>query len=241
MNTRNGGLAVLIAALACAAPATASPTKVKVRVEGNTKTIFEGTVTSDGHQLTKDATGPHACDGTNGGVNAAPGATMTAALDDATKLAGLDWGATWDDGFQDFFVNSIGPDAATASKFWGYALDGVPTSVGGCQQQVKAGDEVLFYYGGTFKYILHANGPSKVRAGKAFHVKVVAYETTYDAAFNATTVKKPIAGARVGGKRTNAHGIATLRYRRSGTKRLKARRASSVRSNQVKVKVLKPR
>jgi hypothetical protein len=239
MNTRNGTLAVLIAALACAAPATASPTKVNVRVEGAKKTIFEGAVTTDGHALTKDASGPHPCDGTNGGANPTPGATLTAALDDATKLSGLDWTGSWDDSFKDFLVNSIGPDAASSTNFWGYALNGIPTSVGGCQQQVKAGDEVLFYYGGTFKYILHASGPSKVRAGKLFHVKVIAYETSYDAAGTATTVKKPIGGAKVGSKKTNSKGIATLRFRTAGTKRLKARRASSVRSNQVTVKVLK--
>lgn len=247
MNTRTGTLAVLATTAAFgglavpAATAVAAPTKVTVRVEGATKTIFEGAVTSDGHAITKDATGEHACDGTNGGVNPTPGATMTAALDDATRLAGLEWGATWDDGFQDFFVGSIGPDTADSSNFWGYALNGVPTSVGGCQQQVESGDEVLFYYGGTFDNILRASGPRKVRAGRRFDVKVRAYVTSYDSAGNASTEVKPIAGARIGGKKTNSKGIATLRFKTTGTKRLKATRAKSVRSNQLAVKVLKRR
>src|SRR5205085_11569985 len=71
MNTRNGALAVLAAAVACAAPATnaaAAPTTVNVRIEGKTKTIFEGPVTPaiqtvDGN----DGKGPQTCDGTNGG------------------------------------------------------------------------------------------------------------------------------------------------------------------------------
>ena len=239
MNTRTGTLAVLAIAAACApASADAAPTDVTVRVEGATKTIFEGKVRSDGHALMKDASGAHPCDGTNAGVNPAPGATMTAALDDATQLAGLEWGGKWDDGFQDFLVTSIGPDAQTASSFWGYALNGVPTSVGGCQQQVEDGDEILFYYGGTFDNILRASGPKKVRAGRRFQVRVHAYATSYDSSGNASTVVKPFEGARIGGKRTNSKGIVTLRYRTTGTKRLKATAPKSVRSNQLNVKVL---
>jgi hypothetical protein len=237
MNTRTGTLAVLVVALACAAPAAAAPTKVTVRVEGNSKTLFEGPVTTDGHPITKDASGEHPCDGTNGGVNPTPGATMTAALDDATKLSGLDWAGTWDDGFQDFFVSSIGPDAQTSSKFWGYALNGVPSSLGGCQQQVKKNDEVLYYYGGTVTGILHASGPSKVRAGKLVRLKVISAETTYDSTGVATTKSKPIKGATIGGRKTNSKGVVKLRFKKPGVKRLKARKAATVRSNQLNVKV----
>lgn len=244
MNTRNGTLAVL-AALSCAAgaaaPAVAAPTDVTVRVEGATKTIFEGKVTSDGHSLTKDSTGAHPCDGTNGGVNPAPGATLTAALDDATKLAGLEWGGSWDDSFQDFLVTKIGPDEADSSNFWGYALNGVPTSVGGCQQQIEHGDEVLFYFGGTFDNILRASAPKQVRAGRRFHVRVRTYVTAFDEQGRASTEVKPIAGARIGGKKTNGSGLVTLRYAKPGTKRLKATRAKAVRSNQIAVKILRRR
>ena len=72
MNTRNGALAVLAAAAAFAAvPATAPAASktVTVRIEGKSKTIFEGPVTPafqtvDGH----DGKGPQKCDGTNGGA-----------------------------------------------------------------------------------------------------------------------------------------------------------------------------
>ena len=76
MKTRIGTLAVLTAVLACA-PAYAAPVKVKLRVEGATKTIFEGRVTTDAHPVTGDESGPHKCDGTNGGANATPGPTAT--------------------------------------------------------------------------------------------------------------------------------------------------------------------
>src|SRR5947208_13542981 len=97
MKTRFGTRAVLATALACAAAAGgatavhAAPVKVNVRIEGATKTLFEGPVTTDAHAVTADTSGPHPCDGTNGGAHPTPGPTATGALDDAAKLAGLTW------------------------------------------------------------------------------------------------------------------------------------------------------
>ena len=240
MKTRIGTLAVLTAVLACA-PAYAVPIKAKVRVEGATKTLFEGTVTTDAHDLNKDSTGPHKCDGTNGGANTTAGPTMAAALDDATKAGGIDWTASWNDGFQDFFVNGIGPDTSSSSNFWGYALNGAVADQGGCQELIQPGDEVLYYYGGTFKRILRASGPRKVRAGRLLRLKVTAFTTTFDASGKPSTSVSPVSGATIGGRRTNSSGIAKLRFRAPGVKRLKARKAESVRSNQLRVKVLRRR
>jgi hypothetical protein len=238
MKTRTGTLAVLTTALACA-PAYAAPAKVDLRVEGATKTLFEGSVKTDGHSLNKDSSGSHPCDGTNGGVNPQPGPTVTSALDDGLKRAGLSWKASWSDDFSDFLVNGIGPDDATSSEFWGNAVNGVPPSVGGCQQQVKAGDEVLWYFGGTFKQILEASAAKTTRVGRTFKVKVIAVVTTFDDTGKSSTSRKPIKGARIGGKKTDAKGIATLRFHSAGVKRLKATKSESVRSNQVRVKVLR--
>jgi hypothetical protein len=235
MNTRFGTLAVLITALACAAPATATaaPVKVKVRVEGATKTIFEGAVTSDVHTVDGgDATGAHKCDGTNGGAGTVSGATATSALDDAVKLAGLTWQGSFDSSFDDFIVNKIGPDAATQTQFWGVGVNGKSLEVGGCQQVVSAGDEVLWAYDLFSKaHVLRATGGPKVRAGRIYKVKVVDTQNGNAA----------VGGALIGGKKTNSQGIAKLRFKTIGTKRLKATEATSVRSNQLKVKVLKRR
>ena len=83
MNTRTGAGTVLALALACgtaatAAPAIAAPTKVSVRIEGKTKTIFEGAVTTDVHEVDAgDGSGAHKCDGTNGGASPTAGPTAT--------------------------------------------------------------------------------------------------------------------------------------------------------------------
>src|SRR3954452_8449986 len=227
MKTRIGTLAVLAAVLACA-PAFAAPTKVNVRVEGAKKTIFEGAVTTDAHPVTGDNTGPHKCDGTNGGANPTPGPTVTGALDNASTKAGFSWDGSFDPSFEDFLVSRIGPDTQTSSKFWGNAVNGQPLQVGGCQFQVKRGQEVLWAYD-MFgkKHILLLRGFRKVRAGKRYAVKVKDGQNG-----------KPVAGAKVGGKTTNKKGIARLRFKKPGVKRLKARRSDSVRSNQLRVKVL---
>jgi hypothetical protein len=232
MNTRNGTLAVLVAALACAAPtaATAAPTKVNVRVEGATKTIFEGTVTTDVHPVDGgDGTGTHTCDGTNGGTGTVSGVTPTSAMDAAMKLAGLTWKGAYDDSFKDFLISQIGPDAQTQSQYWGLALGGKSLTVGGCQAVVPAGAEVLWAYDSYNKKLLHASGPKTTRVGKLVSVKVVDTDKS----------NAPVAGAKIGGKKTNSKGIAKLRFKTRGTKRLKATGTAAIRSNQIIVKVLK--
>src|SRR3954466_11230383 len=209
MNTRKGTLAVLTAlacgkgATAAATTATAAPTYNIVRIEGKTKTLFEGTVKTDVHEVDAgDGSGPHKCDGTNGGASPTAGPTATGAMDDATKLSGLTWSGSYDASFDDFLVNQIGPDAATSSAFWGVAIQGKSLQVGGCQAIVTAGDEVLWAYDSFNKKLLRASGPKTTRAGKVTRGKVIDPEK-----------QKPVTGARIGGKKTNAGGIAKLRFK----------------------------
>ena len=227
MKTRTGTLAVLTAALACA-PAYATPVKVKLRVEGATKTIFEGSVRTDAHPVTGDASGPHKCDGTNGGANTTAGPTATGALDDAARSFNFTWSGSWSDSFEDFLVNDIAGEKATSAQFWGLALNGKDAELGGCQQKVAAGDEVLFAYDlFNKKNILVLRGARKVRAGRVYRVRVTDGRTG-----------EPVAGVSVRGKTTGASGAARLRFASRGVRRLKARRADSVRSNQLRVRVL---
>jgi hypothetical protein len=231
MNTRNGTLAVL-AALACAAPASAgaAPTKLTVRVEGKAKTLVERTITTDIHPVDGgDGSGPHKCDGTNGGAGTVPGPTATSALDDAVALEGRTWGGSFSPDFDDFIVNRIGPRASTSSQFWGVAVQGKSLEVGGCQKVVTAGQEVLWAFDSFGKKLLRASGARRVRAGKVLSVKVVDTEKN----------RAPVAGARIGGKKTNAKGIAKLRFRSPGTRHLKATAPKSIRSNLLTVRVLK--
>jgi hypothetical protein len=140
---------LLAALLLFAATAEAAPVELTVRIEGATKTLFEGPILSDGHDVraSSDSRTRH-CDGTNGGAHPGPGPTPTAAAVDAMGLIGEDFDGRWYPGFDDYLVERWGPDAQDpeASVYWGLLVNGVLSPVGGCQWQDAPGDEVLWAY-----------------------------------------------------------------------------------------------
>jgi hypothetical protein len=215
-------MTALVFTLTCTS-AVAAPADVTLRVEGAEATIFEGTVRTDGHQIEQDKNGPQPCDGTNGGANPTAGPTVTSALDDAVA-----WDGTWNSSFSDFLINRIGSDKASATQFWGTALNGTPTEAGGCQVLVKTGDEVLWAYDMfAAKKFLRLTGPRTARVGKPFRVKV-------------TDVKNggtPVKGANIAGVKTNAKGVATLVSEEKGLLLAKAERRGAIRSNALVVRV----
>ena len=226
MKYRYWALGVLTAALVGAAPALAAPATVNVRVEGLNATIFDGSVTTDAHPIEQDKAGPQTCDGTNNGANPAPGPTVTGALDTA-----LAWDGSYSHSLKDFLITRIGPDASTSTKFWGLVLNFKQLQVGGCQQQVKTGDQVLFAYDlFSKKHVLQLTGPKTATSGKRFKVKVVDGQNG-----------QPVAGAKVGVAHTNAQGVASTSFRGAGRAVLKADKADSVRSNALVVKVKRAR
>src|SRR5689334_22350924 len=96
MRRRARIVTILVAcALAIPAGAAAAPTtKLDVRIEGRTGTLFEGPIVSEGHAVRsyKGAGGSeaedlaeHHCDGTNNGRHPSPGPTPTAAGVDAME------------------------------------------------------------------------------------------------------------------------------------------------------------
>jgi hypothetical protein len=221
---RFGTLGVLLAVLCplaiAAAPAAAAPVTVNLRIEGSTSTIFEGPVTTDAKMIQGKP-----CDGTNGGANATPGPTMTSSLDDASILHGFPWSGTWFDSLHDFGIDSIGPDADNSTQFWGYAYNWHASNVGGCQQEVQNGDQVLFGFDFFSKsHFLELSGPATAQVGQPVSLKVV------DGQDNSA-----ISGASVAGTTTGADGTATVAYSTPGDVRLKADRSDSIRSNELDV------
>jgi hypothetical protein len=219
---RFGTLGVLVAVAFAAAPAAAqaAPVTVNLRIEGSSSTIFEGPVTTNAKTING-----HPCDGTNGGANPTPGPTMTSALDDASILHGFPWSGTWFDSLHDFSIDSIGPDSANSSQFWGYAYNWKPSSVGGCQQELTSGDQVLFGFDFFSKsHLLELSGPANAQVGQPVQLKVV--DGQDDSA---------ISGASVAGTTTGADGTATVTYSSPGVVRLKADRSDSIRSNELDV------
>ena len=161
MKSRIGTLAVLALALACPSAHGGTGHRRPTGRRRRPKRSSRARSRTDGHTIEQDKNGPQPCDGTNGGANPTPGPTVTSALDDAVA-----WDGTCNPSFSDFLVNRIGSDTATDTQFWGTALNGTPTELGGCQVQVKTGDDVLWAYDMfSAKQFLELSGPRTARAG----------------------------------------------------------------------------
>jgi len=63
---RSAAFACALIALAFPSAALATPASVNLRIEGHTGTLFDGPITTDGHDVTTEHGGTHECDGTNG-------------------------------------------------------------------------------------------------------------------------------------------------------------------------------
>jgi hypothetical protein len=201
---------------------------VNVRVEGATRTIFDGPVVTDGHNLNPPAAGgAHLCDGTNAGAFPAAGPTATAALDDAARAGGFSWDGTWFDSFSDFQVTRIATEQDNASQFWGHFVNGKSASAGGCQTRLRAGDETVWAFDAFSKTsVLRLEGPGTATTGSPVAFRVID---------TAPAVAVPAAGASVNGTATASNGIARLTFPAEGIFRVKADRANAVRSNSVRI------
>jgi hypothetical protein len=154
--------------------ASAAPVELTVRIEGESRTLFEGPILTDGREVRADSeTEAHRCDGTNAAANPAPGPTPTAASVDAMELVGQGFDGLFSAGFDDFFITQWGPDAEDPEEeeFWGVLLNGVLTPVGGCQARAEAGDEALWAYdvftGRSLLRLAAADDPSEAPAAPA--------------------------------------------------------------------------
>jgi hypothetical protein len=209
--------------LLAAAPAVAAPVSVTLRVEGRTQTIFDGPVTTDGHDVTTPSAGTHKCDGTNGGDPGPPGPTATAALDDAARQAGFTFDGEYGNfGIDDYFLTRVAQDTRdAASEFWSLWIEFAFSDKGGCQKRVNQGDDVLWaLIPFSTDRALKLTGPTTATTGQPVIVRVT------NGANGAGE-----AGARVGGALTGADGSAQLTFASAGVYRLKAEKVNAVRSN----------
>lgn len=214
---------VLLMFLLATAPAVAAPVSVNLRVEGRTQTIFDGPVTTDGHDVTTPTAGTHKCDGTNEGAEPSPGPTATAALDDAARQAGFTFDGEYGNfDIDDYFFTRIAQDTRDeSSEFWSLWIDFGFSDTGGCQKRVHQGDDVLWaLIPFAADRALRLTGPPSATTGQPVSVKVTSRENPGG---------EP--GALVGGTPTGPDGSAQLVFPSAGVYRLKAEKANAVRSN----------
>ena len=215
--------AVLLVLVLAAGPAAAAPVSVNLRVEGRTQTIFDGPVTTDGHDVTTPSAGTHKCDGTNGNAEPSPGPTATAALDDAARQAGFTFDGEYGNfGIDDYFFTRIAQDTRDeSSEFWSLWIDFGFSDKGGCQKRVREGDDVLWaLIPFSTDRALKLEGPATATTGQSVAVRVSNGQTGAGEA-----------GAQVGGALTGPDGSAVLTFGEPGVYRLKAEKQNAVRSN----------
>jgi hypothetical protein len=248
--------ATFLFALVVSAYAQAAPITVNLRVEGSSKTLYEGPVTTEGETFQTPAgealhEAPHPCNYaenghsenekhevfTNGGT---PAATPTSALHNVARLIGLEFNAEWSASYGDFFVTQVGSDVNEDEEpfaSWGYAVNDTTAPVGGCQIALAPGNEVLWAYNYfNLKHLLSLTGPASANEGSAITVHVVDGQT--GAPIVGATIGEDIAGTTTtlpGTPTTNAEGNATVTLAHTGTVELKATQPESVRSNAIGV------
>jgi hypothetical protein len=151
MNKLFAACCAVLLLIIVVAPSARAATNVNVRIEGKEETIFEKTVpvTIKAVRASSD-TQERNCDGVNelDPENVVPGVTPTLASAEAMESIGESFDGQWYEGFGDYFITRWGPDAQdnSLSAWWGVLVNQVFTSVGGCQKQLKEGDEVLWVW-----------------------------------------------------------------------------------------------
>jgi hypothetical protein len=220
--------------------AAAAPTTVSVRIEGRTQTLFEGPILTEGHAVRSfkgdggseaEDLAEHACDGTNNGRNAVPGATPTAASVDAMELGGETraMAGQWYPGFDDYLVKQWGSEdqnAEAGGRSWGLLVNNVYAGVGGCQYELGPDNEVLWIYNAfVSRPVLalfaaddrYSSGVRPLTAtaaqGKPFEVEVLALEDAIEGVPPAEperTGATPFKGAIVAPLTTSAKGFETV-------------------------------
>jgi hypothetical protein len=222
--------ALLLLSLAAASPALALPVTVNLRVEGPNRTVFDGPVTTDGHDVTTETAGTHRCDGTNGGSEPEPGPTATAALDDAAKLTGFTIDGPYGNfGYDDFFLERVADQQIDPnSGYWALFIGHKFSDKGGCQKRVLAGQDVL-WAGIPFSVTvpLKLDGPDSALTGQPFSVQVT------DGSSGAPQDGATVNGAPSGPAPTGPDGRATVTFPDEGIYRLKAEKPDTIRSNSI--------
>ncbi len=240
----------MLAALLACSTALAAPVTVKLRVEGSTKTLFEGEVAASPETIeTLSGKGPHPCDYAQNGASEGYEnggndiGTPTAALHAAALASGLAFDARWYGSGKangnpgDFLITQVGSDISEESapfESWGFAIDYTTSLVGGCQIGLAPGNEVLWaynYFG--LKHLLNLSSPATANVGTPFTVHVIDGQT--GAPIEGAEVGEDVAGVTGSGPKTNSEGNAMITPIHTGTVTLKATQSESVRSNGVAV------
>jgi hypothetical protein len=211
--------------------ASAAPVTVSLRIEGPTRTVYEGPVTTDLRPFTfTDNPTEYPCDATsenNSGEGSTPQVNRGNALDTASEQAGFslrgEWFTRFGPSFSEVGGENVAYDRATGAYLVEYK-NWQASQLGSCGDPIANGDDALFAYGNGSEPLLRLAGPSTARPDEPFDVRIT----------NGTD-GSAIAGASVAGATSNTSGDARVVLRERGVNVLKATKAGAIRSNGVTV------
>jgi hypothetical protein len=211
MHKYLSGLLAGVALLVAAPSAFADDVLVRVEGANETRVPRTGTPIQPG-TFTKDGNAAHQC-----ASNSAAGALES--------VTGGDWSGRWSS-FGDYEIQSIKGERYASNagdpsgRYWAFWLNYRYATTGACGTPMQAGDEVLFFPDCFGEGCVNptplriTSVPASAQPGQAFDVRVIQYDVTFDANFNATTTQAPAAGATVsaGGRSftAGADGIARV-------------------------------
>ena len=210
-RTPAGLAAGFVSAALLAAPAAAAPVTVDLRIEGPSRTLFEGPVTTDVRPfkfIGDPAT--HRCDGTTtGGTSPQPAPTRGAAVVASSVAITGSWFDAFGPSFSTVAGESVAFDAATG-RFLAEYKNGEFASVGACADPIQNGDKLLFAYAVGTEPLLALSGPATAPPGGVVTVRVADARTS-----------APVAGGPFA----------------AGEHDLKATKSGTIRSNRLRVSV----
>ncbi len=227
-------ITILVAAAMLTALPAAPAIAAKLRVEGPSRTIYQGSVTPFAGTL-RDSGGA----GHTTSKRTALGALVT-----ASRLRGFPIGLGWSDsfggGWNGFFINSIASITPPPTAFWALKIDQKLAAVGAGAATVTPGSNVLFYYT-TFDPSTYATQPTLGISSNGAVTTPGAAVTFSVASYDDAGTRSPAGRAWVFangvGTQADPTGHVTLRFDRAGLFGVRATKAGSIRSRTLWVRV----
>lgn len=227
------GLAAGLGVLALAAPASAAPVTVNMRIEGPTRTLFEGPVTTDVRPFHFTGGAEFACDAGTGAVTR--GAVVVAAADTTPFVTSGTWFAGLGPSFAAIDAENVAFDAASGRYLIEYKNEQA-AMLGACNDPVQDGDRVLFAYARDTDPLLKLSGPASATSGASVTLSVA--DAVTGAAVTGATVAPP--GSTADAPKTGGDGTVAVTVSGPGVARFKATKSETVPSAALSIAVGAP-
>ncbi|EEB89821.1 hypothetical protein MPER_12045, partial [Moniliophthora perniciosa FA553] len=220
-------------------PRDAKGVTINMRIEGMTRTLYEGPLFTTVHNFTliteNGILNDTRCDGAGYQADATPYTTVISAIDDASCDANLNWTGIKFDDIDSYSVSmsTIGPADQNGNTGWSAFLSGI--LVGGpCETATKEGDELVVFARKSMSQPyswLKLEGSTTGTVGQPVRLKITDRKNSSPAG---GAVVKGLDDATVTGT-AGSDGTVSLTFDQAGTYNVKAEKGGAVRSNKLTI------